>query len=362
MDSDIKLHAEIYSFDLPLRASLFINRKKITSRQGFVLILSTSDGVKGYGEISPLPGFHTETNTEAFRQLQNTCTQLPSLDQIVTDLNSRQLFEFMNLYPSVRFGLESAIIDLIANQNGISPAHVLEPQNNCRHVKVNGLITREDNFQNDIQYFLQRGYQTVKIKLGKDPVDFEIQKILSLHELIDNRMKIRIDINQNWTLSQAEEFYKGINNLAIEYIEEPLQDAKKLPELFKLTGMPLALDESIPQLEEFSEFFDWCTAIILKPAIIGGVLKTQEYIKLASKHGVKSIISDTFHTSIGITMLANLSALAGADKTAMGLDTIRWMGDDLLKNTVEIQGGIIDLLIANRNRQNIDLSKLNRLL
>lgn len=362
MDSDIKLQAEIYSFDLPLRASLYIKRKKITSRQGFILILSTSEGVKGYGEITPLPGLNTETNTKAFRQLQNTCTQLPSLDQIITDLNNGQICDFMNLYPSVRFGLESAIIDLIANQNGISPARVLESQNNCRHVKVNGLITLEDNFQSEIQYFLQRGYQTVKIKLGQEPVNLEIQKILSLHELIDNKMKIRIDINQNWTLSQAEEFYKGINNLAIEYIEEPLQDAKKLPELFKLTGMPLALDESIQQIEEFSDFFDWCTAIILKPAIIGGVLKTQEYIKLASKHGVKSIISDTFHTSIGITMLVNLSALAGADKTAMGLDTIRWMGDDLVKDAVEIQGGVIDLLTANRNRQNIDLSKLNRLL
>ena len=362
MDSDIKLQAEIYSFDLPLRASLYIKRKKITNRQGFILILSTLDGVKGYGEISPLPGLHTETNTEALRQLQNTCTQLPSLYQIVTDLNNKQIFKFMNLYPSVRFGLESAIIDLIANQKGISPAHVLEPQNNCRYIKVNGLITREDNFQNEIQYFLRTGYQTVKVKLGKKPVDFEIQKILLLHDLIDNRMKIRIDINQNWTVSQAEEFYKGINNLAIEYIEEPLQDAKKLPELFKLTGMPLALDESIQQIEEFSEYFDWCTAIILKPAIIGGVLKTQEYIKLAAKHGVKSIISDTFHTGIGITMLANLSALAGGDKIAMGLDTIRWMGADLVKNPVEIQGGIIDLLTASRNRKNIDFTKLNKLL
>ncbi len=362
MDSDIKLHAEIYSFDLPLRTSLYIKRKNITSRQGFVLILSTSDGAKGYGEISPLPGLHTETNAQSLRQLQNICTQLPSLNQIVADLNNRQIFEFTNLYPSVRFGLESAILDLIANQNEISPAHVLEPQNNCRKIKVNGLITREDNFYNEIQYFLQRGYQTVKIKLGKEPVDLEIQKILSLHELIGNRMKIRIDINQNWTLSQVEEFYKGISKIAIEYIEEPLQDAKNLPELFKHTGMPLALDESIPQIEEFPDLFDWCAAIILKPAIIGGVLKTQEYIKLASKQGVKSIISDTFHTGIGITMLANLSALAGGDKTAMGLDTIRWLGDDLLKNTVEIQGGIIDLLTANRNRQNIDLTKLNRLL
>ena len=147
------------------------------------------------------------------------------------------------------------------------------------------------------------------------------------------------------------------------YLVPPnLQDAKNLPELFKHTGMPIALDESITHVDEFSEFFDWCAAIILKPAIIGGVLKTQEYIKAAAKHGVKSIISDTFHTSIGITMLANLSALAGADKTAMGLDTIRWLGDDLLKNTVEIQGGIIDLLTANRNRQNIDISKLNKLL
>ena len=58
-------------------------------------------------------------------------------------------------------------------------------------------------------------------------------------------------------------------------------------------------------------------------------------------------------------MLANLSALADADRVPMGLDTARWLKDDLLQHPVEIKNGEIDLSKLNNRRQNLVANKLD---
>jgi len=361
MDSNIKPQVEIYHFDLPLRLPLWINQEKISRRQGFILILSTPDGKKGFGEISPLPGLHIETAYDAGRQLQNLCFQISTLSQIYDEAKNDKILPHQELYPSVRFGLESAIIDLLADREGVAPSQILDSSKPCRHIQINGLITRDEDITKQIEYFLKMEYRTVKIKLGNQPIKSEIQKIHEVYGQIGNSLKIRIDANRSWSVVQAEELYNNIESKSLEYIEEPLQDAENLMELFQSTQMPIAIDESIKFLEKPAESYNWCRAIILKPALLGSIFKTNQLIKQAADQGIITVISDTFQSSIGITMLANLSALARGDQVAMGLDTIRWMDDDILKNRIKIEKGEIDLSGANKARHDIDLTKLDKI-
>jgi o-succinylbenzoate synthase len=361
MDSDIKLQAEIYHFDLPLRSPLWINQEKISRRQGFILILSTPDGKKGLGEISPLPGLHVETGYDAGKQLQNLCSQIPTLNQVLDEVKDGAILTDKELYPSVRFGLESAIIDLLADREGLAPSQILDSSEPCKNIQVNGLIMRDENITKQIEFFLNSGYSTVKIKLGNQPIAAEIQKIHDVYRLIENSHKIRIDANRSWSVLQAEELYNNIESAYLDYIEEPLQDAEKLPELFESTGMPIAIDESIKFFEKANESYNWCRAIILKPALLGSVFKTYQLIKQAADQGIITVISDTFQSGIGMTMLANLSALARGDQVAMGLDTIRWMDDDILKNRIQIENGKIELSSTNKTRHDIVLSKLDKI-
>ncbi len=337
MDSDIKLHSQIYQFRLPLRKSIIINGKTISSRQGLILKLSSGNSNKGFAEISPLPGLNFESYDNALFQLQKICRQNALLEQIYTEIERDRNYTNIDVYPSVRFGLESAMIDLIAHQNSITPAQVLDAQNSVRNIKVNGLITRGDDILSQVQYFIKHRYESIKIKLGQDPVVNEIDKLNNIATFIGDKLSLRIDANQSWTLSQAVQFYKGIQHLPVDYIEEPLKNAIDLPELYKDTGMPLALDETLQQTDLIPDLLQSCKALILKPAVVGGVLSTCRMINLASVNNVKSIISDTFQSGLGLTMLANLSALADADRVPMGLDTARWLKDDLLQHPGEIK-------------------------
>ncbi len=362
MDSDIKVQAEIHHFDLPLRSLLRINRENISRRQGFILILSTPDGQSGFGEISPLPGLHPETAYDAGKQLQQLCLQLPDLNQIIESVKNESILPDTALYPSVRFGFESAIIDLLAQRENVAPSQVLNSKDPYKKIKVNGLITRDENVPEQIEYFLKMGYETIKIKLGNHPVAEEINKIRNVDKLIDKNIKLRIDANRSWSLVQAEAFFNQIHSRAIEYVEEPLREAEKLPDLFVSTGMPIALDESIQMFDESESPPKWCAAIILKPALLGSIFNTYNLIQKAADHGIISVISDTFQAGIGMTMLVNLSSLANGDKIAMGLNTLRWLDDDLLKNRIQINDGEIDLSQVNLDRHDMDFSKLDKIL
>ena len=126
MDSDIKLNTEIYHFDIPLRSTLWVGREKIARRQGYVIALTTKDDISGYGEVTPLPGLHTETAYDAGKQLQDIAVRFQDLNQIFDEMNSGSVLPQENLYKSVRFGLESAIIDLLAQLQDTTPAKILD--------------------------------------------------------------------------------------------------------------------------------------------------------------------------------------------------------------------------------------------
>ena len=226
---------------------------------------------------------------------------------------------------------------------------------------MNGLITRDQDLLQQLEYHIKMGYDTVKIKMGKKPIATDFETLNQIHDVIGDKLKVRIDANRSWSIYQAEEFYKNIDTDILDYIEEPLQDASGLPELFEMTGMPIAVDESFHSDEHPIESLDWCKAIVFKPALLGSIFRTYQLMKITSEQNMIPVISDTFHTSLGITMLTNLSALANSEKIAMGLDTIRWLGDDLLYNQIKIDNGFIDIKLANDQRHNIDFSKLDKI-
>jgi O-succinylbenzoate synthase len=361
MDSDIKIQPKIFHFNIQLHKPLWIRGIKITNRTGFLLVLSLPDGQRGVGEISPLPGLHKETAYDAGNQLQDLCAKLPDFSQLNTEFNANTLCDSANIYPSVRFGCESAVIDLLAAHSGTDPASVLLPTNTNTVIRVNGLVTREDDEKTQLEAMVEAGYRTIKIKLGNNSLREDIKKIHDFCSVLPPEIKIRIDANQAWNLHQAEEFYNRTTDLNIEYIEEPLENTDELPELFNQTAMPIALDESLDFEVQVAHYASFCYALVLKPAQLGGVQTTYQYMQQAMQSGLKTIISDTFQSGVGATMLANLAVLAQSDTNAMGFDTLRWLKDDVLHKAIQIQQGLLDLVQINQLRHELKFESLERI-
>ena len=102
-------------YDLALVKPLVINNQELCHRSGVIIFLTGDSGLVGYGEIAPLPGFHKESLDEVISQLSQLKNKIPGLkiSPALLDFNGG-LNELlcMNMFPSVRFGIETAIFNL----------------------------------------------------------------------------------------------------------------------------------------------------------------------------------------------------------------------------------------------------------
>jgi O-succinylbenzoate synthase len=75
---------------------------------------------------------------------------------------------------------------------------------------------------------------------------------------------------------------------------------------------------------------------------LGGIRNALKLICDARNNGLRSVISSSFESGIGIHALAHIAAGGGKDVTA-GIDTLKYLKKDLLKKPLEFKDGKIDV-------------------
>ena len=116
---------------------------------------------------------------------------------------------------------------------------------------------------------LGENYRSIKIKVGRQTLEEEMDLINHLQKKIGNKATLRLDANRNWTYEQVITFASSIDAKSLEYIEEPINTPERLQELARETEMPIALDESLVDIPaNFLKNNDWIRAIIIKPSVL----------------------------------------------------------------------------------------------
>jgi O-succinylbenzoate synthase len=241
----------------------------------------------------------------------------------------------------LRFGLTSAILDLKSRVEKRPAYQFWDSQNTGDDVLVNALLTRQDDPETNKGFLTTHNFRVVKIKVGSADIGSEIKRVKDLSSVLTDKVSIRLDANRSWNYQQAVQFLDGINGLPVEYIEEPLIDLDELGRLISEQNCPVAIDESLPAWQDRENIPAGLVAIVIKPAVIGSIDENMQWINYARQRNIKAVISDTFHSGIGMIMHINLAVYAGGNHTAMGLDTYRWLEHDLLTTPLPLPSGIL---------------------
>ena len=322
----------LYQYQLPLTHPIMWKNQFYSYRQG-LLVCFRSGHSEGWGDIAPLPGFSQESFSEAQSQATNLAKLLADTPIESLDISSS------NLFPSVRFGFDLAQSNLnaaIGNQSEIELPSVAC----CR------LLNRHDHKNSDSLATLH-GYQTVKIKVGRQALDEDLEFVHSV--CCENPdIDVRIDANRAWTLQIAQRFLDATRHLAFDYIEEPLKDKSQLAAFARTSHIPLALDETLrePGAERYRKFAD---VYVLKPTLSGGMTRTIERIKQAQADHIRCIISSSYESGIGMLGLVELSGSVPGE--VHGLDTYNLFERDVL----------IDSLPLNRPKLQFDRHPIKKI-
>ncbi len=199
------------------------------------------------------------------------------------------------------------------------------------------------------------GYAAVKLKVGRRPVEEDVELVRAVKEELGDTVVLRLDANRAWSLEEAERFVRGVAGLPFEFIEEPLADPAQLPVLVRETGVRVALDESLAGMQPGAlEAHSYARAAVIKPTLVGGLSRTLRFAKRATLLGMKPVISSAYETGVGTAALAALAAGVGGEEVPAGLDTYRQLAGDVLRPRLDLPAPRVDLRAMAATRREID--------
>jgi O-succinylbenzoate synthase len=311
------------------------SRGVYNTRLSFYLKLTSDEqpDVVGVGECATLPDLSCDAMppNEYERKLRTFCDEYERTGVID--------YEAMRTYPSMLFGLETAVVQF--NAKGSLNFFDTPFGRGEEGIPINGLVwmgTFEEMFER-LEAKLKAGFRCIKIKIGAIDFDRELQLIRHIRSTFSrNDVELRVDANGGFTPEEALSRMKALVQYDIHSIEQPIKQHQwtEMARLCAATPLPIGLDEELIGVNERQKKIELLDTIrpqyiVLKPSLHGGMAGTEEWIQLARERNIGSWITSALESNVGLNAIAQLTAsIYGTNiRHAQGLGTGQLFADNI---------------------------------
>jgi len=299
---------KIFHFNFEARTS----RGRMKDKISWIIKIVDMDNpdIVGYGECGPLPGLSPDDRPD-FEEVLSECLNSLPADSLAID-SLRDIVP--PGFPSIRFGLETALLDLShgGNRKIYDNSFITGTP-----LPINGLVWMGDldSMLQQVSIKISEGFRCLKIKVGG--LNFEKEcDILHYIRRKYYRENITIRLDANGAFKPDEALYKlhELSRFTIHSIEQPVKPGlEEMEELCRISPIPIALDEELIGVENSSDKEILLERIkpqfiILKPTLHGGLLSCQEWIRLAEQKNIRWWITSALESNIGLNAICQFTA------------------------------------------------------
>lgn len=268
-------------------------------------LLLEKEGVVGIGECSTIPGLSIDPLEQYDQKLQEVCLHLNNGAEVKNiDLSA---------FPSIAFGLETALLDLNSGGNRILFENDFSEGKSG--IPINGLVWMGERefMQKQIREKITAGYHCIKLKVGALDFETELEIIAGIRQQFSPvDIEIRLDANGGFTPADALEKLKRLSDYHIHSIEQPIKPRQweAMAEICRKSPIPIVLDEELIGTEPNEEMLLQIKPayIILKPSLLGGFRISEEWIHLAEKNNIGWWNTSALEANIGLNAIAQWTA------------------------------------------------------
>lgn len=280
------------------------------TRKSYYVTLWHEDrpSIKGVGECATLPDL--------------SCDVCPDYEQILTEACNEVAhegsvnYEHLRPYPSILFGLETALAQIKAN--GSAALFDTPFARGEEGITINGLVWMGtfEEMVHRMQEKLEQGFRCVKLKIGAIDFAKELELVRGIRShFTSEQVQLRLDANGGFAPDEALAKLERLAKYDIHSIEQPIKQHQwqQMALLCRESPIPIALDEEligVNQRQEKEELLNTIRPqyIILKPSLHGGMCGTEEWITLARQRNIGSWLTSALESNVGLNAIAQLAA------------------------------------------------------
>lgn len=193
----------------------------------------------------------------------------------------------------------------------------------------------------EVMDYKSRGFKAVKIKVGSENIERDIERLSRVREAIGTDVKIMMDANQGMTAITSLLLAEKAKEIGIHWFEEPVMntDFEGYKILKNKTGISLAMGEREYNVESLKALITRNAIDLWQPDIIriGGVEEWRNSAALANSYHIP--VLPHYYKDYDVPLLATIS-------NGYGAESFDWI-DDIIDNKMLIENGFAKLRDGN---------------
>ena len=337
-------HAELHPFRLALRNPLVTGGVSIRFRVGFLVSLH-ADGLTGWGEASPLPGWSRNTLLQTEAALRSALDGLDAGDEGAIDAVIASLEDA----PHARAGLAGAWADTQARRASRTLAeHLIGDTGQLPPpaVSVNALVAAVEpsHVEQAVRDAAGAGFVAVKLKVGSADPAVDVERVRAARAALGRGAELRLDANGAWDQATALDVLDRVNDCDIAYCEEPVAGIEAIAAVGQRSPIPVAADESIRSEADAVRALDLGVGIlIVKPQALGGPDVALAIAARAHEAEASVVVTSFMDSAVGVAHALHVAAAADAAaprRRAHGLATAEFLAADVAEAPPVVAGAM----------------------
>jgi o-succinylbenzoate synthase len=313
--------------NVPLKTPFKTAMRTVNEIEDVVVMVDTDTGNIGYGSAPATAVITGDTHgsiIEAISKLMSPALigrNISELNKLTDTIQNSIVRNF-----SAKAAMEMAIYDLYGQLYDAPLYKLLGGGDSVITTDITISVDYIDKMVEDTLSAIDLGFETLKIKVGKDPA-LDIERIKAIYAAVNERALIRLDANQGWTPKQTVSVMRALENsgVRLELLEQPVRgdDIEGMKYVTERIHTPVMADESSFGPAEAIELIRQRAADIINIKLMktGGISNAIKIADIAGIYGVNCMIGCMLESSIGVAAAAHIAVAKSSVITKVDLDT-----------------------------------------
>ena len=304
----------VAEISVPLKVPFKTALRTVTSIEDIIVEVHTDTGNIGYGEAPPTAVITGDTKGSIVGAINDYISKsIMGMDIENIEGIMKKIDRSIVKNTSAKAAVDIALYDLYGQLYNAPLYKLLGGHRKEITTDITISVNEPEEMAKDSLDAIKRGFKTLKIKVGKDPL-IDIERMKTIRKAVGYDIKLRIDANQGWKPKEAVRVLRKMEDegLEIEFVEQPVEahDVEGLKFVRDNVSIPVLADESVFSPKDALYILQQGAADLINIKLMktGGLHDALKICSIAEIYGTECMIGCMLESKVSVNAAVHLAA------------------------------------------------------